>query len=94
MSSKLTLITAISAGFLGGLGASYVRPNVAMAQQQPPEPKTVEAQSFVLLDASNNVVATFKAARPTRISKGQSVVLVDRDGRELWSAGTGFRLAH
>jgi|HubBroStandDraft_6_1064221.scaffolds.fasta_scaffold75078_4 hypothetical protein len=89
---KLNLGLAVGAGFLGGAlshySASYFTQATAHAQTLVSPVKDVTAQSFVLVDPTGTTVGTFKA------SSGQSptVVFTDRNGREIWRAGTSVKV--
>ena len=59
MSQKSHLILAFVAGMVGSAIMHYVVPPLAFAQDQTPVAKEVRAQSFTLVDSSNNVIGTF-----------------------------------
>jgi hypothetical protein len=100
------IVIALVAGLLGGMATRYISPSTAFAQSQTPATKDVRAQSFVLVDQSDQTVGTFTTEPvPGTVTKilrvpgpdGQQnapivqrtmrIVLRDRKGRELWSAG-------
>jgi hypothetical protein len=64
MKHKLSAAIALFAGLLGGVLTRYIAPPTAFAQDQPPIPKEVRAQSFTLVDPSDRTIGTF-AAEPT-----------------------------
>ena len=84
MYRKLNLIFALAAGLFGGLLSRYITPTAVLAQTQTSAPKEIQAQSFVLVDDKSTIVGTFKPS----FTRGEppAVVLLDRQGRELWRA--------
>lgn len=71
MNRTLTLTLALSAGLLGGLLARYVA--LPFVHAQAPAPNIgARWQAFTLIDAQGHV---------------SRVVLVDRGGRGVWTAG-------
>jgi len=50
MNTKTTISLAIAAGFLGGIASQSISPIMAHAQAQPPIPKEIRAESFVIVD--------------------------------------------
>jgi hypothetical protein len=62
-------------------GPSSEGPAPAFAQAT--SQKEIKAQSFVLADDKGNIVGTLKPSADRRLT----VVLLDRDGREIWRAG-------
>jgi len=91
MNRKLNLSLALAAGLLGGLLSRYVTPWPVLAQAGPA--KELRAQSFVLVDDKNNVVGTFTASTPgPKPVQNQTVVLLDRNDKEIWRAGVSVRV--
>ena len=90
MHRKLTLPLAIAAGLVGGLLSRYLAPPPVSAQTTPLT--EIRAQSFVLVDAQNNVVGTFKAAPGTMPNPFPHVVLLDRNDKEIWRAGVSVKV--
>lgn len=90
MHRTLTLTLALAAGVLGGLLSHYITPATVLAQAQAQ--KEIKAQSFVLVDDKNNIVGTFKSAESQIGDKIPNVVLVDRNGREIWRAGISVKV--
>jgi hypothetical protein len=86
MNRTLMLSFALAAGWLGGAISRYVTPTPAFAESSAP--KQVVAQSFVLSDDKNNVVGVFKLSEP---QSDRAIVLVDRNGREIWRAPVAAR---
>jgi hypothetical protein len=85
--NKVTIAVAFLAGLSGGLAGRYVSPPAAFAQVQVPTVKEIRAQSFTLVDSSNQAAGTFTA------QPGGRIVLFDITGREVWGAGgSGYRL--
>jgi hypothetical protein len=89
MNRTLTATLALAAGMLGGLLSHYITPATVLAQTQTQ--KEIKAQSFVLVDEKNNVVGTFKPL-DNPIAGAPTVVLLDRNGRELWRAGVSVKV--
>jgi hypothetical protein len=64
----------------------YITPVPAFAQAH--SQKEIKAQSFVLVEDKDNIVGTFKPSAD-RLS---TVVLLDRNGREIWRAGVSAKV--
>ncbi len=91
MNRKLNLSLALAAGLLGGMLSRYIAPLPVLAQAGPP--KELRAQSFVLVDDKNNVVGTFTASTiPPKPGQNQTVVLLDRNDKEIWRAGVSVKV--
>ena len=94
MSKALTVTLALAAGLVGGILSRYVAPPPAFAQDKAKVTKEVRAQSFTLVDPSDNTVGTFTSepvfrglqSVPGRLMP-MRIVLRDANGREIWSAG-------
>jgi hypothetical protein len=86
MNRKLNLSLTFAAGLVGGLLSHYILPAPVLAQSGAP--KQITAQSFVLVDEKNNTVGTFKPLQ--KPDEPPTVILIDKDGRELWRAGVSF----
>ena len=86
MNRALTLSLALTVGFLGGLLSRYITPSPVLAQSGTPQ--EIKAQSFVLVDGKNNIVGTFKPSG----DRIPTVVLLDRNGREIWRAGVSAKV--
>jgi hypothetical protein len=89
MNRKLNLSLALAAGLLGGLLSHYITPAPVLAQTQAP--KEMKSQSFVLVDEKNNIVGTFMPSE-AHAGTSQAVVLLDRNGREIWRAGVSLKV--
>ncbi len=89
MKRILTVTSVLVIGLLGGVLSHYVMPVSVLAQTQPP--KEIKAQSFALVDDRNNTIGTFKPAFDP-ITGAPTVVLLDRNGRELWRAGASVKV--
>jgi hypothetical protein len=48
-------------------------------------------QSLGLVDEKSNVVGTFRSSQPGS-GPGPTVVLLDRNGREIWRAGISVKV--
>ena len=86
MNRTFFLSLALGAGLLGGVLSRYVAPVPAFAQATTQ--KEIKSQSFVLVDDKDNIVGTFKPSADRR----PAVVLLDRDGREIWRAGVSAKV--
>jgi hypothetical protein len=91
MKPNLSLALALAAGLLGGLLTRYISPPTVSAQNQSQPAKEIRAQSFTLVDQSNQIAGTFTTepvtGRPIGHPTQTRIVLRDPYGRELWSAG-------
>ena len=95
MSQKSHLIFAFVGGMVGSAIMHYVAPTLAFAQDQTPVAREVRAQSFALVDPSNNVIGIFTSeplpGAQFRVAPGSSVklpsriVLRDPNGRLIWT---------
>ncbi|HEY7390991.1 MAG TPA: hypothetical protein VH640_20910 [Bryobacteraceae bacterium] len=101
MSQKSHLIFAFVAGMAGAAVMHYAAPTLALAQDQTPVTKEIRAQSFALVDASNNVVGTFTSEPvqgvtirwPGTPSKVPShIVLRDPNGRVIWTPDASTKM--
>jgi hypothetical protein len=93
MNRNLNLPLALAAGLLGGILSRYVAPLPVLAQAGPP--KEIRAQNFVVVDDKDNVIGTFTASPPTAPGKpiqNQTVILMNRDNKEIWRAGMSVRV--
>ena len=86
MNRTFALSLALGAGLMGGLLSRYLAPLPTFAQAQPQ--REIKAQSFVLVDDKDNIVGTFKPSSDRR----PTVVLLDRNGREIWRAGVSAKV--
>jgi hypothetical protein len=86
MNRTLILSVALGAGLLGGVLSRYIAPVPAFAQATTP--REIKSQSFVVVDDHDNIVGTFKASADRR----PTVVLLDRNGREIWRAGVSAKV--
>jgi hypothetical protein len=84
-----TVALALAAGLLGGMLTRYIAPPTAYAQN--PAPAEIRAQSFVLVDKSDQTIGTFGVVPGPLGPFGRPIlpriVLRDYNGREIWSAG-------
>ena len=86
MNRTFNLSLALGAGLTGGLLSRYIAPLPAFAQAQAQ--REIKAQSFVLVDDKDNIVGTLKPSADRR----PTVVLLDRNGREIWRAGVSAKV--
>src|SRR5215472_12742211 len=89
---NLTLVLALSAGFVGGFVSRYFTLRSVHAETQPPNAVEIRAQRFTFIDAKGRVIASFTRAMPKEGGFRDTfprIALVDPEGRELWSAGVG-----
>ena len=93
MNRKVNLPLALAAGLIGGVLSRYLAPLPVLAQAGPP--REIRAQSFVVVDDKNNVIGTFTASPPTVPGKpiqNQTVILMDRNDKEVWRAGVSVKV--
>jgi len=93
MTNKCSIVLALLAGILGGTLTRYITPPSAFAQNdQPIATKEIRAQSVTLVDDLNRTVGTFTVAPDPKwqssIRDDRRIVLLDSQGREIWSAGS------
>jgi hypothetical protein len=89
MFSRLFLaLVAAAAGMLGGmLAVQFVPVAVVQAQSTLAVPSTVQARSFILLDAAGRKRGEWKLD-----SSGQpALTLFDERGRDIWGTAPGLR---
>ena len=79
MKRGLILCLALYAGLLTGIVSRYLFPTVWSGA-----PRDVSPSSFVLVNEQNDIVGVLQ---PSKLGSGKTVVLLDRDGKELWRAG-------
>ncbi len=89
MNRSMTIAVAFLGALVGGLVTRYVAPPVALAQSQA---KEVRAEKFTLVDARDRTVGTFVVEQERTVSRTDAqgprrILLVDPNGREIWSAG-------
>lgn len=89
MYPKLNVLLALVAGIAGGALSRYIAPAPVLAQTQPRE---IRAQSFVFVDDHNHVVAMFEPSPPSLRDTNPSIVLLDRNGKEIWRAGVSAKV--
>lgn len=93
MKKHLNPVLALAAGLLGGLVSRYIGLPVAFAQNQAPITKEIRAQRFTLVDSAGRVLGTFVPESTLRLAEGvggplpSRILLLDLNGREIWSAG-------
>jgi hypothetical protein len=90
--NRMTIVVALAAGLVGGVISRYVSPAPVLAQQSAADPAPVElrAQRFALVNQDGAIVATFMIDQPKPPDNPfapPSIRLVDRSGKEIWSAG-------
>jgi hypothetical protein len=86
MNRKLNISLALAAGLVGGAISRSTTPVPVLAQSQ--FQKEIKAQSFVLVDEKDNIIGTFKPSA----DRTPTVVLLDRNGREIWRAGVSAKV--
>jgi hypothetical protein len=101
LSQKSNLIFSFVAGMAGAAIMHYTAPSLAFAQDQAPVAKEIRAQSFALVDASNNVIGTF-TSEPlqgvsvrwpgTPLKLPSRIVLRDPNGRVIWTPDSSTKL--
>jgi len=89
---NLTLVLALSAGFVGGFVSRYFTLLSVHAETQPPNAVEIRAQRFTFVDAQGRAIATFTRAMSKQGATRNAsprIALVDPEGQELWSSGVG-----
>jgi hypothetical protein len=91
MSTKWTVALCLAAGLLGEVVSRYLSPDLVHAQAQPPVPKEIRAQAFILEDENGNVVGRFTNGNQPRKpgvppGAGGIIQLLSRQGTMIWSA--------
>jgi hypothetical protein len=84
MKQGLILGLALYAGLLTGIVSRYLFPTFVW----PGATRVVTPRSFVLVDEQNDIVGVLQ---PSKLGSGETVVLLDRNGKELWRAGVSPR---
>ena len=84
MKQGLILCLALYAGLLTGIVSRYLFPTFVWSGA----PRDVTPRSFVLVDEQNDIVGVLQ---PSKLGSGETVVLLDRNGKELWRAGVSPR---
>jgi hypothetical protein len=75
-------VLALTAGLVGGSVSRYLAPAVVLAQAQPPAPKEIRSQNFVLVNDQGNPVGLF-GFNP----QGRPIIkLIADNGRTIWSS--------
>ena len=90
MKRGIGFAAALVAGLVGGTISRYISPVSALAQGKTAPAAEIRAQSFVLVDSSDQTVGTFTTtprANARGVTTGSRIVLRDKNGREIWSAG-------
>ena len=87
MKQGLILCLALSAGLLTGIVSRYLFPAIAFAWSGAP--RDVTPRSFVLVNEQNDIVGVLQ---PSKLGSGETVVLLDRNGREVWRAGISHKV--
>src|ERR1700683_231417 len=66
MNKTLTVALALGAGLLGGLLTRYIAPPATFAQDHAPITKEIRAQSFPLVDSSDQTLGVFTTEPASR----------------------------
>ena len=85
MKQGLILCLALYAGLLTGIVSRYLFPTTFLWSGAT---RDVTPRSFVLVDEQNDIVGVLQ---PSKLGSGETVVLLDRNGKELWRAGVSPR---
>ncbi len=75
------LVLSVAAGLIGGAFSGYLRPTTVQAQSQAPS--EIRAQRFTLVNQDGIALGSFSFDNSGR----PQIVLRDRAGHEVWSAG-------
>ena len=93
MTRIATFGLVILAGLAGGVASRYFVPATVFAQAQPSAAAEVRAESFILTDGSGKTIGVFTSKGPrfadqTRpLSEQRTIILLDANGKQIWSAG-------
>jgi hypothetical protein len=87
MKQGLILSLAMCAGLLAGIVSRYLFPTTSFLWSRAP--KEITPRTFVLVNEQNDIVGLFQ---PSKLGSGKTVVLLDRDGKELWRAGVSPKI--
>jgi hypothetical protein len=96
MNRNLTLVAlSLAAGLLGGLLSQYVALPSVHAQAPAPNSVEIRAQRFTLVDSQGSAIGTFTVRESSPVAlRGPvpppmppRIVLLNPEGREIWSAG-------
>ena len=80
MSTKLTVVIALVAGFIGGTISHIVEPTPVRAQEQVPIPQEIRAHKFVLVDDSGVDRGVFGFALTKKGDSYPTIELMDTKG--------------
>lgn len=83
MHRLLNVTLAVAAGLVGGLVPHSFAPAMVHAQTGPPA--KIQSQSFVIVDPNGVPIGTFTSSPSPN---GPAIVLLDRNGREVWRGGS------
>ena len=86
MNRGLPMSLALGAGWLGGMLSRYIATPSVFAQAGTL--KEIRTRSLVLVDSKNNIVGTFEPSA----DRVPTIVLLDRNGREIWRAGVSAKV--
>ena len=103
MNRNLTLAVSLAAGLLGGLLSHYVALPSVHAQAPAPNAVEIRAQRFTLVDDQGSAIGTFTVRENSPVVQrgpgyagpngkipppmSPRIVLLNPEGREIWSAG-------
>ena len=92
MNTRLILTISLLSGLVGGLVSHFAFPVTAFAQP----PNEIRAQSVALVDGQNIVVGTIttsnRTGQPSPRAQEPTIVILDRQGHEVWRASGPFTL--
>ena len=96
MNRSMTIAIAFIGALVGGLVTRYIAPPAVLAQSPG---KEIRAERFTLVDAKGRTAGTFVVEQERSVSRAEKsapgtdaqgprrILLVDPNGREIWSAG-------
>jgi hypothetical protein len=83
---KVTVLLALLAGLAGGIVSHYLLPERVQTAASTAVPNVVAAQRFVLVDTLGSPAGFFAVGTPSSQKGGETIILYDAQGRELWYA--------
>jgi hypothetical protein len=83
MSTKTTVVLAITAGFIGGIASQRIMPTPVRAQEQAPVPQEIRAHKFVLVNDAGVDLGVFGI----NVYKGDEYAAIEMMDTKGYTAG-------